>query len=281
MGFMREQPMEDAGELLQRIGLSRNEAKAYTALLGCQPATAYEVSKKSAIPTSKIYETLNRLSIRGVVRPADNDDDGGKHYVALPPADFMERVRNTTDTQTRELEPLLDSMCGEAPTDYIWPLENQALIEAKAGDMISGASTSVLVSCWPEELDWLLPTLQMAESRNVKIALVHFGEPRDRVGATYHHPVEKTLYAEKDVRGLTLVVDGATVLIANFRADGNLDAAWSHNECFVTVAEDYIRHDVYITKVTRFLNDALTARFGEEYERLRDVYDPEASPGGR
>ena len=50
---MVDEIMENAGELLQKIGLSQNEAKAYTALLGCQPATAYEVAKISAIPTSK------------------------------------------------------------------------------------------------------------------------------------------------------------------------------------------------------------------------------------
>ncbi|MDZ7685959.1 MAG: hypothetical protein U5O39_13890 [Gammaproteobacteria bacterium] len=44
----------------------------------------------------------------------------------------------------------------------------------------------------------------------------------------------------------------------------------------MTVAEDYVKHDVYITKVTRFLNDEMKARFGAEYEKLRDVFDADA-----
>ncbi len=41
----------------------------------------------------------------------------------------------------------------------------------------------------------------------MNIALVHFGEPTRKIGATYHHPVQETLYAEKRGRGLTVVVD--------------------------------------------------------------------------
>ena len=118
--------------------------------------------------------------------------------------------------------------------------------------------------------------LRSALERGVRVALVHFGPPRVEIGATYHHPVEKTLYREKGGRGLTLVVDSDAVLIANFREDGQVDAAWSKNQGFVTVAEDYVKHDVYITKVTRFLDDAMIERFGPEYEKLRDVFDADA-----
>jgi HTH-type transcriptional regulator, sugar sensing transcriptional regulator len=66
------------------------------------------------------------------------------------------------------------------------------------------------------------------------------------------------------------------VVIANFQVGGKVDGAWSRNESFVTVAEDYVKHDVYITKVTRFLGPEVVARFGENYSRLRDVFNSEA-----
>jgi len=115
-----------------------------------------------------------------------------------------------------------------------------------------------------------------AEGRGVNIALVHFGEPTRKIGATYHHPVKETLYTEKGGRGLTLVVDGAQVVIANFQVVGTVDGAWSRNTSFVPVAEDYVKHDVYITKVTRFLGPEVVARFGENYTRLPDVFNSEA-----
>ena len=61
-----------------------------------------------------------------------------------------------------------------------------------------------------------------------------------------------------------------------FQSNGEIDGAWSKNKSFVTVAEDYVKHDVYITKVTRFLGPEVVKRFGENYDRLRDVFNSEA-----
>lgn len=268
--------MDRTSELLQQLGLSRNEARAYVALLSCQPASAYEIAKQSAIPSSKIYETVNRLVLRGVIRPAGEQAEAGKQYIALPPADFMAQLREAAMAQTRELEPRLASLGNAVPGDLIWPLATRESIAAKALELIASATDNILISAWPEELAWLIDALQAAEAKGVRIALVHFGPPAVRVGATYHHPVEKTLYTEKGGRGLTIVVDSNAVVIANFRASGEVDGAWSRNQSFVTVAEDYVKHDVYITKVTRFLDGPLKARFGAEYERLRDVFDADA-----
>jgi hypothetical protein len=65
-------------------------------------------------------------------------------------------------------------------------------------------------------------------------------------------------------------------VIANYRSDSTVDGAWSRNQSFVTVAEDYVKHDVYITKVTRFLDQEVKARFGTNYEKLRNVFDADA-----
>lgn len=268
--------MDRAGELLQQLGLSRNEARAYTALLACQPASAYEIAKQSGVPTSKIYETVNRLVSRGVAQPRDSKDEPGRRYVALPPSDFVRQIREVAVARASELLPLLESLAGSHATDFIWPLTAPEQVAAKATELIGSASESILVSAWPAELARLDSSLKTAEARGVSIALVHFGPPEFEVGATYHHPVEQTLYEEKGGRGLTLVTDSSVVVIATFRPDGHVDGAWSRNESFVTVAEDYIKHDVYITKVTRFLSDAVVERFGPRYEKLRDVFNANA-----
>ena len=267
--------------LIQQLGFTAYEAKAYLGLLACQPASAYEVAKKSTVPTSKIYETLSKLVCKGVVQPtssATNQSPGrqGQRYVALSPEDFSLQIRETALSQTRELLPLLEVLHDSPGGDFIWPLTTRGQIVAKASEMIHQSRSSLLVSCWPEELAWLEQDLREAENKGIKIALVHFGPPAQTIGATYHHPVEKTLYAEKGGRGLTLVADNRVVLIANFRQIGSIDAAWSKNQAFVTVAEDYVKHDVYITKVTRFLNKEMLARFGANYEKLRDVFNAEA-----
>lgn len=265
----------DVSEQLKSLGFTTNEAKAYLALLECQPATAYEIAKKAGLPTSKIYETVARLVNRAVFQ-ATEDETGTQQYYALNASDLMKSIRNKIIADTEQLLPELQKVPSNNQNNLIWPLLDDSQVQIKTLDNIHQAKKSILVSLWPEELAWSERALLDAETRGVRIALVHFGEPTRKIGATYHHHVEETLYNEKGGRGLTIVVDGSQVVIANFRAGGEVDGAWSRNPSFVTVAEDYIKHDVYITKVTRFLQSEVAARFGENYNKLRDVFNSEA-----
>jgi len=265
----------DATEKLRSLGFTTNEAKAYVALLGCEPASAYEIAKQAGLPTSKIYETAARLTNRGVFQ-ASEDDSGNLLYYAINPRDLMESIRSKTIMETEQLLPELQKIPANSQSNLIWPLLDATQVQSRAIDLIHQAKRSILISLWPEELTWAEPALRTAEARDVSIALVHFGKTGVTIGATYHHPVERTLYAEKGGRGLTLVVDGNEVVIANFKIGDVVEGAWSRNESFVTVAEDYVKHDVYITKVTRFLGPEMVERFGEDYRILRNVFDAEA-----
>lgn len=269
-------PQEHASTLLQQLGYSAYESKTYLGLLSCQPATAYEIAKNAKVPTSKIYEVLGKLVAKGVVQPREPTEKNTQQYVALDPKDFSQQLKANTISRANELLPLLESFSTESGNDYIWPLSSLDQVVSKSAEMIEQSTQTILVSCWAEELVWMKDALLRAESRGVKIAFVHFGKTAEKIGATYYHPIENTLYQEKGGRGLTLVTDNNVVLICNLKPNGALDATWSKNSAFVTVAEDYVKHDVYITKVTRFLPEEMQKRFGVEYEQLRDIFNPEA-----
>ena len=269
-------PTSRTQELIQQLGFTSYEAKAYIACLSCHPATAYEISKTSGVPSSKVYETVNKLVSRGIIQPLPPGEDNRLEYVAISADDFLADIQAATLSRTKELGPLLKRLGSDDPTSHIWSLVNQNQIETKAKEIILKAKSSILISAWKPEINWLEPALREAEAKAIDIALVHFGIPDIQIGATYHHPVENTLYNEKKGRGLTLVADSEIVLLGHYGMDDTIDGAWSRNPSFVTVAEDYIKHDVYITKVTRFLSDEVVARFGPHYEKLRAVFDSEA-----
>ncbi|MEJ2150164.1 MAG: helix-turn-helix domain-containing protein, partial [Chloroflexota bacterium] len=50
---------------LVAVGFTEYEAKVYVALLQEYPATGYQISKKSGVPRSMVYEALGRLHARG------------------------------------------------------------------------------------------------------------------------------------------------------------------------------------------------------------------------
>tara|TARA_R110002072_G_scaffold1369_7_gene11375 strand:- start:67988 stop:68797 length:810 start_codon:yes stop_codon:yes gene_type:complete len=268
--------LDKALDLLQQLGFTANESKAYIALLEAQPSGAYDIGKRSGIPSSKIYETLNKLLRKGIVRLSDSNVADKPLYVALPPDALTDQLNQQIKHRTQALLPLLSTLKSSQEPDFIWPLANHDDLVEKAVGLVQSAQNTILISCWKEELSWIKADLVAAEAQNVLIALVHFGTPEVSIGATYHHPVEQTLYAEKGGRGFTLVVDGEAVVIASISESEKFDASWSRNKAFVTVAEDYVKHDVYITKVTRFLDEPLVARFGADYEQLRNIFESEA-----
>src|SRR6476620_3438889 len=80
-------------ELLQQIGLNKYEAEAYTALLTEGPLTGYELGKRSAVPLSRSYEILERLTQKGLALMQPGDPP---HYAAEAPKQFLDRMRTST-----------------------------------------------------------------------------------------------------------------------------------------------------------------------------------------
>ncbi|MCK4546432.1 MAG: TrmB family transcriptional regulator [Candidatus Eisenbacteria sp.] len=58
--------MAEVVDLLVNLGLARNEAKVYLALLERKNLAAAEVANLSGVPRQKVYEILKRLSARGL-----------------------------------------------------------------------------------------------------------------------------------------------------------------------------------------------------------------------
>ena len=57
-----------AVQRLMELGFSQYEAQAYVGLLGREPLTGYALANVTGIPQPKVYETLRRLTAKGVVR---------------------------------------------------------------------------------------------------------------------------------------------------------------------------------------------------------------------
>jgi sugar-specific transcriptional regulator TrmB len=82
---------EELVRALKKIGLSEYEARAYIGLVELGEADANEVSRRSGIPRTRIYDVLGRLEAAGIIqrilgsRPAI--------YSAIPPDKAVEPLR--------------------------------------------------------------------------------------------------------------------------------------------------------------------------------------------
>ena len=129
-------------ELLQRVGLNKYEAEAYLALLADGPLTGYELGKRSAVPLSKSYETLERLTRRGLalVQPGDPP-----RYLAERPERFLAQTRAEHDSVLTALSSALASVRRADPADGFWVVRGRANVFTRACALIAEARGDVLI----------------------------------------------------------------------------------------------------------------------------------------
>jgi sugar-specific transcriptional regulator TrmB len=255
---------------LLALGFTEYEAKTYLSLLGQSPASAYEAAKASGVPTSKIYEVLKKLAGKGIITPID--DGKTKRYAPAEPDEFLDAYQSRTARIIGTLRSQLAAARGQRERSQIWNINEYDYLIDKARRMIEGAGVSVLLSLWEEELALLEDSVREAQRRNVRVVVVHFGPPALSFGQMYRHPIEDTLYQEKGGRGIVIVVDSKEVLMGTISEGQRVEGAWSQNGGFVMMAEDYIKHDVYIMKIVNRFDRQLKESYGNRYEKLRNIF---------
>jgi HTH-type transcriptional regulator, sugar sensing transcriptional regulator len=83
--------MEKYFKELQKLGFSQYEFQVYTEVLKDFPITGYEISERSGVPRSMIYEVLEKLFKIGAVYTATLVL---LTYVPLPAKELINRLRN-------------------------------------------------------------------------------------------------------------------------------------------------------------------------------------------
>jgi sugar-specific transcriptional regulator TrmB len=99
--------MSDLGEL----GLSSYEEKGYRTLLSLGSATAQEVSEASGVPMGRIYDVLNGLDARDIVRSQSTEPT---RYAAVDPETAVDRLlaerRRELDAREARYEALAEGV---------------------------------------------------------------------------------------------------------------------------------------------------------------------------
>lgn len=266
--------MKTAVLKLTQLGLSEYEAKAYVALLRENPASAYEIAKNSGIPTSKIYEVIKKLEYRQMIQSI-HGERSRRLFIPVSPDEFIQNFRTATEENLQAVKNELKDVKTGIDTSYTWHMKEYKNLIIRAKRMLETARETILLSIWPIEMGALSEAISDTEKRDVKIAVVHYGATNIKISRLYRHPVEDTIYAQKKTRGFALVADSREVLTGKIEGEEKTEAIWSMNEGLVIMAEDYIRHDIYFLKLAARADPLLREKFGERYEKLRDIYGDE------
>jgi len=252
---------------LMKIGFSEYEAKTYLALLRVQPATAYETAKNAGVPSSKIYEILEKLKDRGTAVAIKSS--GKLLYAAADPEELIDSQKASFEKIISELESGLKNTANEEEISYIWNIHDYDYLIDKSIRLINSAQKSILLSVWKEEYSFLKSSI---ESCRLPVSIVHFGKPEEKSSKMFVHPIEDTIYSEKGGRGFSMVTDSSCAVTAVIGDSKTVNGAWSSSPGFAVLAEDYIKHDIYIMKIVSRFDDQLIKKFGKKYRLLRDIF---------
>mgnify|MGYP001559486414 CR=1 FL=1 len=95
-------------EILEQIGLSKNEIKVYFALLELGQTSATPIVKKAGIPHSKIYPVIEKLTTKGLVSYVIKNNV--RHFQASDPRtliDLLQKKELQIKAQKRLIEKII------------------------------------------------------------------------------------------------------------------------------------------------------------------------------
>jgi sugar-specific transcriptional regulator TrmB len=242
--------MEKMLSEIQKLGFSQYESKAYVSLLQNSPVTGYELSKRSGIPRSMVYEVINKLIERGAVYVIPSDPI---KYLPVPAQEFLKRVRRNMDATFDFLDKSLGSLKQAGNINVISHINGYGPVMDELLSIIDGAREELWLSIWLPQSSILATQVAQAEVRQVKVVSILFGDESCQLGETYHHNYMTADVVKARIGGkLTIAArDKEEVVIANFVDGGNCWAVKTRNPALVLVATEFIRHDVMIEAITR------------------------------
>lgn len=164
---------------LDKIGLTSYEIRTFSSLLKTGELTASELSQKSGVPYSKIYEVLGTLEDKGWI---GSDDSRPTKYFAKSPATGIETTKQKMESEFKEnqniilneLVPLYEKS-GTSERPDIWVLSGTVNIAAKILEMVETCKNEVLIAL-PEAGEELvkqaLPKLRLLHDKGVEITVL-------------------------------------------------------------------------------------------------------------
>ncbi|MCT2345484.1 TrmB family transcriptional regulator [Niallia taxi] len=263
--------MEDIFKELQKLGFSQYECKAYVSLLKHSPMTGYEISKRSSVPRSMIYEVLGKLLDKGAVYIVPSDP---VNYAPLPAKDLISRLRLNFEHSFDFLEKNLSILESEQEVDTIHRISGDENVLAEMNSLIMNAQEEIWLSVWAPQIPSIKDAVLRKEKDGLSVTSILFGAPDTSLGYTTHHDYMSPKVAEERTNGrLTIVArDNEEVIIANFFPATQGWAIKTQDPALVLVALEYIGHDIIFAALTNEIGEQrVEALWRENKELLRVV----------
>jgi sugar-specific transcriptional regulator TrmB len=225
--------IDELVQRLQLLGFSQYEARAYCALLQRSPANGHEVAKTAGIPTSKVYETLERLLQKGAVLVQRSDPT---LWAPVPYRDLTATLRERLESNLTAVEQGLAQLGHEQDTKLTWSLSGHGHVVDSMRRAIDRTRERLAVAVPSGELDELTPALRAAAERGVAIDLVAGDGTAPDLPEGEHVRVRR----RPNDRLAVVLGDGDETVLADLgltRPEG----MWTHHPAVALLAAEHLR----------------------------------------
>ncbi|MEM3065448.1 MAG: helix-turn-helix domain-containing protein [Candidatus Nitrosotenuis sp.] len=236
---------------LERIGLTSYEIRTYSSLLKGGELTASDLSQKSGVPYSKIYEVLGSLEEKGWI---GSDDSRPTKYFAKSPATALEITKQKMESDfkenesvvLRELVPLYEKS-GVSERPDIWVLSGIMNIASKILEIVETCRSEVLIAL-PKANEALikqaLPKLRQLHDRGVTITILMSDQmEKDALKSLTR---VATVKVKKGLFGGGIISDKRYVVILlgpiNDSTEGEAVAIWADHAGLAVFAREYFEY---------------------------------------
>jgi len=264
--------VEDIINLLcKTFGFNKYEAEAYVSLLKKPNTSAYEISKDSGVPQSKIYGTMKALLTKKVV--LCNEGKVTK-YTALPFEVFLADFEETVSNNGKKAKQYFEQENLSSANEYVLHIEKEEDVFTKIIALIKSCKRTLEIEIWAELYDKLYRYLADAEKRGVELRLVLYGTPGKKLGTMFYHEMGGMDKATKlSGQWLTLIADNKETLFV-IKQDGHYNSCiWTRNESVMMLSKSFIGHDILMAEIYNEFRDQLDEKFGKNLIQLREKYD--------
>lgn len=237
---------EKAEEALMFLGLSRNEIKAYVALLNSGPTTASEVSKISRIPYSKVYDALESLRKKGIVTQQKSRP---VLFTPKPPDTALNELRLRYEEERKEKEKiafeelnLIFSRRSIEERPEIWILRGSQEIVSRIKNLLLNCRNELLTVIPEQIVDFvkdLVPIVAAAKERGVKVMILTSTKMNQELAKHISRYAE--IRFRNIVYGGGVIADGKEVvlLLGSGKDQNSTFAIWAQHPSLAAFAKDY------------------------------------------
>lgn len=252
---------KDIVQAIENLGLSNYEAKAYFALLSESPLTGYKLSKKSGVPRSRIYETIEKLAVKGLILTQEGDT------TLLTPVSlesFLEKKEKESRRNIDFLKEVLPHLKKPAEAQGIWTISGRDQIFETINHLVSQAQRHIYLVSFDSDILLFKGALSEAQKRQVSIFGAYCGEKNIKFQSLYPHQgkpcsscrdIALSIDSEQAVVGCTFPPDGAKIAV-------------TRNPGIIHVAEDYIKHEIFLSRLFKKLDKFPSEKMNTIYQQI-------------